>query len=246
MNPTLAAEGGYQAFTLGGAEWALLVGAAVIGAFALLLAFVLLKGVLAKEQGTDKMIEIAGAIQEGALAYLRRQFKTIAIIVIPLALVVFATSGEVLKPVSEVTGIVTDQGAAVVTTAEVALSKAEAGLFRTIAFILGCLASGSIGFLGMWIAVRGNIRTAAAARRLDFGGALDVAFKTGSVAGLATAGLGLLGASIIIMVFQNSASIILVGFGFGGSLLARAAGAGWLGPAPRRATTPHRWGVVGE
>jgi len=209
MNPTLAAEGGYQAFTLGGAEWALLVGAAVIGAFALLLAFVLLKGVLAKEQGTDKMIEIAGAIQEGALAYLRRQFKTIAIIVIPLALVVFATSGEVLKPVSEITAVPVE-----------ALSKAEAGLFRTIAFLLGCLASASIGFLGMWIAVRGNIRTAAAARRLDFGGALDVAFKTGSVAGLATAGLGLLGASIIIMVFQNSASIILVGFGFGGSLLA--------------------------
>jgi K(+)-stimulated pyrophosphate-energized sodium pump len=220
MNPTLASEGGYQAFTLGGAEWAVLVGAAVIGVLAILIGFTLIRQVLTKDQGTDKMIEIAGAIQEGALAYLRRQFKTIAVIVVPLAIVVFLTSGEVLKPAAAVIGIDTSQGSAIATVNEVALSQVQAGVFRTIAFILGCLASASIGFLGMWIAVRGNVRTAAAARRLDFGGALEVAFRTGAVAGLFTAGLGLLCASIIIMIFQNTASIILVGFGFGGSLLA--------------------------
>ena len=220
MNPTLASEGGYQAFTLGGAEWAVLVGAAVIVVLAILIGFTLIRQVLTKDQGTDKMIEIAGAIQEGALAYLRRQFKTIAVIVVPLAIVVFLTSGEVLKPAAAVIGIDTSQGSAIATVNEVALSQVQAGVFRTIAFILGCLASASIGFLGMWIAVRGNVRTAAAARRLDFGGALEVAFRTGAVAGLFTAGLGLLCASIIIMIFQNTASIILVGFGFGGSLLA--------------------------
>ncbi len=220
MNPTLAAEGGYQAFTLGGAEWAVLVGAAVIGVIAILIGFTLIRQVLSKEQGTDKMIEIAGAIQEGALAYLRRQFKTIAVIVVPLAVVVFLTSGEVLKPAIAAFGIDTPEGTTVGTVNEVALSQVQAGVFRTIAFIIGCLASASIGFLGMWIAVRGNVRTAAAARRLDFGGALNVAFRTGAVAGLFTAGLGLLCASIIIMIFQNTASIILVGFGFGGSLLA--------------------------
>jgi K(+)-stimulated pyrophosphate-energized sodium pump len=134
--------------------------------------------------------------------------------------VVFLTSGEVLKPAAAVIGIDTSQGSAIATVNEVALSQVQAGVFRTIAFILGCLASATIGFLGMWIAVRGNVRTAAAARRLDFGGALEVAFRTGAVAGLFTAGLGLLCASIIIMIFQNTASIILVGFGFGGSLLA--------------------------
>ena len=220
MNPTLAAEGGYQAFELGGTEWALLGLAAGVGVLALLIGMVLVRAVLAEEQGTDKMQEIAGAIQEGALAYLRRQFRTIAVIVVPLAVVVFVTSTEVLKPVEAAVGVVTEQGAAVVGVGEVALSKAEAGLFRTIAFIVGCIASGAIGFLGMWLAVRGNVRTAAAARRHDFAGALKVAFRTGAVAGLFTAGLGLLGASVIIMIFQNSASIILVGFGFGGSLLA--------------------------
>ena len=81
MTQVLAAEGGYQAFTLSGSEWAWLVFAGVVAIVALLLGVVLMRGVLAEEQGTDKMQEIAGAIQEGALAYLRRQFRTIGIIV---------------------------------------------------------------------------------------------------------------------------------------------------------------------
>ncbi|HET6665055.1 MAG TPA: sodium/proton-translocating pyrophosphatase, partial [Acidimicrobiales bacterium] len=74
--------------------------------------------------------------------------------------------------------------------------------------------------LGMWLATRGNVRTTAAATRSDFAGALQIAIRTGGVCGLATAGLGLLVATLIIMIFQNTASAILVGFGFGGSLLA--------------------------
>ena len=68
---------------------------------ALAVGFYLMQGVLAADQGTPKMIEIATAIQEGAMAYLRRQFRTIALILVPLAVVVFVTSTEVAKPVAE-------------------------------------------------------------------------------------------------------------------------------------------------
>jgi K(+)-stimulated pyrophosphate-energized sodium pump len=149
------------------------------------------------------MIEIATAIQEGAMAYLRRQFKTIAVILVPLAVIVFVTSTEVIKP-----------------DGSTALSFAQSGIFRTLAFIAGCLMSGLTGFIGMGLAVRGNVRTAAAAKTGSLPAALKVAFRTGGVAGMFTVGLGLLGATIIIIIFQNTSSAILVGFGFGGSLLA--------------------------
>src|SRR5207245_5548560 len=101
-----------------------------------------------------------------------------------------------------------------------ALSFAESGIFRTLAFLTGCLMSGLTGCIGMGLAVRGNVRTAAAAKSGSLPAALKVAFRTGGVAGMFTVGLGLFGATIIIAIFQNTASAILVGFGFGGSLLA--------------------------
>ncbi|CAB4881025.1 unannotated protein [freshwater metagenome] len=149
------------------------------------------------------MREIAKAIQEGALAYLKRQFKTIAVILVPLAAIVFVTSTKILKP-----------------SGEVALSFGQAGLWRTVAFVLGCFASGLTGYIGMTLATQGNVRTAAAALSGSMPRALTVAFRTGGVAGMFTVGLGLLGATGIIMAFQNTSSVILVGFGFGGSLLA--------------------------
>jgi K(+)-stimulated pyrophosphate-energized sodium pump len=199
----LAAEGGYQEFTLGGTEWFWLIFSTVTALLAIGVGFLLMKGVLAADQGTPKMIEIATAIQEGAMAYLKRQFRTILVILIPLVIIVFLTSTEVLKP---------DGG--------VALSFAESGIFRTLAFLAGCFMSGLTGFIGMGLAVRGNVRTAAAARSGSLPAALKVAFRTGGVAGMFTVGLGLLGATLIIIVFQNTSSAILVGFGFGGSLLA--------------------------
>jgi len=198
-----AVEGGYQAFELGGEEWFWLLFSAGTALLALVVGFSLMRGVLAADQGTPKMVEIATAIQEGASAYLRRQFKTIGIILIPLAIIVFITSTEVLKP-----------------DGEVALSFGESGLYRTLAFVAGCLMSGLTGFIGMGLAVRGNVRTAAAARSGSLPAALKVAFRTGGVCGMFTVGLGLIGATVIIMVFQNTSSAILVGFGFGGSLLA--------------------------
>ena len=85
---------------------------------------------------------------------------------------------------------------------------------------LGCFLSGLTGFIGMSLAVRGNVRTAAAAKTGSMPAALQVAFRTGGVAGMFSVGLGLLGATVIIMIFQNTSSAILIGFGFGGSLLA--------------------------
>jgi K(+)-stimulated pyrophosphate-energized sodium pump len=203
MMHVLAAEGGYQQFHLGGTEWFWLFFAAATALLALAVGLVLVRGVLAADRGTPKMIEIADAIQEGAMAYLRRQFKTIAVILVPLAIVVFATSTHVLRP-----------------DHSTALSFAQSGTFRTLAFLTGCFMSGFTGFIGMSLAVRGNVRTAAAARKGSLPAALKVAFRTGGVAGMFTVGLGLLGATIIIMIFQNTASAILIGFGFGGSLLA--------------------------
>src|SRR6187455_3339302 len=98
MLHVLAAEGGYQDFTLGSAEWFWLLFSAGTAVLALLVGFALMRGVLAADQGTPKMIEIATAIQEGAMAYLRRQFKTIAVIMVPVAVRVFVTSVQVLKP----------------------------------------------------------------------------------------------------------------------------------------------------
>ena len=203
MSALLAAEGGYQSFELAGGEWFWLIFSVATALVAIAVGFYLVRAVNAADQGTPKMIEIATAIQEGAMAYLRRQFRTIAVIVVPLAIIVFITSTEVVKP----DGVV-------------ALSFFESGLFRTLAFLAGCFLSGLTGFIGMSLAVRGNVRTAAAARSGSMPAALQVAFRTGGVAGMFTVGLGLLGATLIIIVFQNTSSAILVGFGFGGSLLA--------------------------
>jgi len=206
MTTILAVEGGYQQFTLGGQEWFWLIFSAGTALLALLVGFSLMRGVLDADQGTSKMREIAAAIQEGAMAYLKRQFRTIAFILIPLVVIVFLTSTAIDKPL-------TDGGGE-------ALSFAQSGLFRTLAFVAGCILSGLTGFIGMSLAVRGNVRTAAAARSGSLPDALRVAFRTGGIAGMFTVGLGLLGATVIIMLFQNTSSAILVGFGFGGSLLA--------------------------
>ncbi|HET6771794.1 MAG TPA: sodium-translocating pyrophosphatase [Acidimicrobiales bacterium] len=203
MVQLFAAEGGWQEFTLRGGEWFVLIGSALTALLAIGVGFLLMRGVLAADQGTPKMIEIAKAIQEGALAYLKRQFRTIGYILVPLALIVFVTSAAVDKP----------DGTS-------ALSFAQSGSFRTLAFLAGCLMSGLTGFIGMGLAVRGNVRTAAAAREGQMAPALQVAFRTGGVAGMFCVGLGLIGATTIMMIFQNTSSAILVGFGFGGSLLA--------------------------
>ncbi|MEY3655728.1 MAG: hypothetical protein RL114_86 [Actinomycetota bacterium] len=204
MSGIFAAEGGYQEFVLKGGEWLVLWLAAAAAVLAIAVGLFLVRSVMASDQGTPKMKEIAEAIQEGAWAYLKRQFKTIGLILIPLAIIVYVTSTKVLKGDG-----VTE-----------ALSQSQAGLWRTVAFIMGGVCSGLIGYIGMTLATQGNVRTAAAALTNSMPKALTVAFRTGGVAGMFTVGLGLIGATTIIMIFQNTSSVILVGFGFGGSLLA--------------------------
>ncbi len=199
----LLAEGGWQEFELGSAEWTILILSALTALVAIGVGLFLVRSVLAADQGTPKMQEIARAIHEGAWAYLKRQVRTIGRILIPVAAVVFFTSTEITRP-----------------DGSVALSFGASGAARTLAFLMGCLASGFTGYIGMTLATRGNVRTAAAAKSGSMADALTVAFRTGGVAGMFTVGLGLLGATVIIMLAQNTASAILIGFGFGGSLLA--------------------------
>jgi K(+)-stimulated pyrophosphate-energized sodium pump len=198
-----ASEGGWQDFTLRGGEWLVLALSGAASLLALGVGFFLVRSVMAQDQGTPRMVEIASAIQVGAWAYLKRQFRTIGLILVPVAVVVFLTSVAIERP-----------------DGSEALGFVASGAYRTLAFLLGCVASGLTGYIGMTLATRGNVRTAAAARRGSMQAALQVAFRTGGVAGMFTVGLGLLGATIIIALFQNTSSAMLVGFGFGGSLLA--------------------------
>ena len=122
----LAAEGGWQEFELRGGEWLILLGSAATALLALAVGLYLVKGVLAADAGTPKMQEIAVAIQEGAWAYLKRQFRTIGFILIPLAVIVFVSS----------VAIENEDGTEV-------LSFAASGTFRTMAFIAGCVPVGA-------------------------------------------------------------------------------------------------------
>src|SRR5436305_13415487 len=141
MTHFFAAEGGYQAFTLRGVDkfWLLFSGLTALAAIAV--GFSLMKGVLAADEGTPKMKEIALAIQEGAWAYLKRQYKTIAVILIPLAIIVFVTSTKVAKP-----------------GGEIALGYFASGSYRTLAFLAGCMISGLPGYIGLSLSTRCNFR----------------------------------------------------------------------------------------
>src|SRR5581483_3258332 len=195
----LAAEGGPIKAVFGSFEdralWIILG----ISLIALLFAYYLVREVLAAPQGTDKMKEIARAIQEGASAYLRRQFTTVGVFLVILTVAIFF-----LLPVPE--------------------GAVHGDLFirfgRSIAFILGAGFSGITGFTGMWLAVRANVRVADAARESGLRRAMRLAFRAGGVAGMFTVGLGLLGATVILIVYKTDATDVLVGFGFGGALLA--------------------------
>ncbi|MBV9661825.1 MAG: sodium-translocating pyrophosphatase [Acidimicrobiales bacterium] len=209
MRPEMrfVAEGGYQPFHLQNTEWVWLVFAALCGVAAIVTGFLLMQNVMKSDQGTPSMISIAKAVQEGAQAYLVRQFRAIGVIVIPLAILVFVTASRVTRTLPD-------------GSKHTVLSYGLSGLFRALAFLFGASLSGLAGFIGMSTAVRGNVRTAAAARGGSLQAALKVAFRTGAITGLFVVGLGLLGASIIVMLAQNTATATLVGFGFGASLLA--------------------------
>jgi K(+)-stimulated pyrophosphate-energized sodium pump len=170
---------------------------AVIGAIAiaaLVFAFLLVKEVLAADQGTEKMQEIAKAVQVGARAYLNRQFRTLAV----FSVIVFVLL--LLLPVNH-GGFSVQFG-------------------RAIFFIVGAVFSASVGYIGMTLATRANVRVAAAARGGGREQGFHVAFRTGGIVGMLTVGLGLLGASVVLFSYNQNAPTVLEGFGFGGALLA--------------------------
>src|SRR5579871_3965077 len=199
-----AGDGGYQQFTLSGGDKAILWLVIACGLIGIVSGVILARGVLAADAGSARMREIAKAIQEGAEAFLKRQFRTIVLIVVPLAILIFFTATKVVRP-----------------ECGIAMSFTENGLWRVVCFLIGAAFSGLTGFIGMSLAVRGNVRTAAAAvAGKGMPGALKVAFRTGAVTGLLCVGLGLTGAAGIFLIFQNSATAVLVGFAFGASLIA--------------------------
>ncbi|MGR6316770.1 sodium-translocating pyrophosphatase [Micromonospora soli] len=197
MSGTLAADGG--ALSLTGANVTYVVIAAVIALVALVFAATLTKAVLAAGTGTTNMQEISGAVQEGASAYLLRQFRTLAIFVVIAVVLLF------LLPVHDTDG-----------------NETLVKIGRSAFFVVGAGFSAFIGGAGMWLATRANLRVAAAAREREGGreGAMKIAFRTGGVVGFLTVGLGLFGASLVVLIFKGDAPTVLEGFGFGAALLA--------------------------
>ncbi len=175
-----------------GLEIICLLSVVAIAIAGLLYALILVKQVKKAETGTQKMQEIAAAIREGANAYLASQFKKIFPLIILITVLLFAISAS----------------------AETAFR-----LGRAIAFFVGALFSCTVGFVGMRMATIGNLRVAAAARR-SYGQAMQLGYRTGTITGMLTDGLGLLGGTIIFLIFGERAYEALLGFGFGGTLLA--------------------------
>jgi K(+)-stimulated pyrophosphate-energized sodium pump len=157
-------------------------------------ALLLVKQVRQADQGTLKMQEIAHAVREGANAYLYRQFRVVGVLIVVITVVLYF--------------------AAKASGAELSIAWG-----RAIAFLIGSTFSATVGFVGMRLATTGNLRVAAAAQT-SFGRALQLGYRSGTITGMLTDGLGLLGGSIIFLVYGEHAYEALLGFGFGGTLLA--------------------------
>ncbi|KQX61631.1 sodium-translocating pyrophosphatase [Angustibacter sp. Root456] len=178
--------------TISGSNLTYVVVVAVIAVLALVVSVTFRRQVLAASEGTERMQEIGRAVQEGASAYLARQFKTLAAFVVVVFFLLLALPAD----------------------------SSGVRFGRSGFFVLGALFSAAIGYLGMSLAVRANVRVAEAARHGDRDGGMRVAFRTGGTVGMATVGLGLLGASIVVLIYKGDAPKVLEGFGFGAALLA--------------------------
>lgn len=188
------------------AVWTVL-GTALIG---LLYAVILRKQILSEEKGTEEMVEVWEAIRQGADAYLGRQLRTVLPFIVILTVVLFL-SVYIVPPSAE--ALERFEG-----TDEASI-RLLVGIGRAIAFVMGAVFSLAVGQIGMRMAVQANVRVAAAARH-SFSDALRIAYRAGTITGMLTDGLGLLGGIVIFMVFANAAPDALLGFGFGGTLLA--------------------------
>jgi len=187
----LAQEGAFRVnFTAG--ENLALYAVVLVSLIALLVAYVLARQVLAADQGGEKMREVGRAIQEGSRAYLTRQFRTLSVFVALLFFLLLVLDAD----------------------------STSIRIARSVAFLFGAGFSGLAGFTGMNLAVRGNVRVAAAANTGGLRRAMPLAFRAGGVAGMFVVGLGLLGAAIVVIAYRGQAANVLFGFGFGAALLA--------------------------
>ncbi len=182
-----------QGVEFSSSEYAVVWAVVVIAVVAIAIGFVLRQQVLAADEGTQGMRDIGRAVQEGAQAFLNRQFKTLA----PFIVVV------------------------VVVLSFLPANSLDERIGRSVAFLFGAGFSMAIGYLGMNLATRANIRVAAAS--VTEGGrdkGARIAFRTGGVVGMFTVGLGLLGAALVVIIFIGEAPRVLEGFGLGAALLA--------------------------
>lgn len=181
-----------DAITVGSESVRIVSAVAAIALLALVFAVVFRRQVLAAGEGTQKMQDIARAVQEGAAAYLNRQLRTLVLFAAVVFGLLFLLPGD--------TGI-------------------KVG--RSVFFLVGAGFSAAIGYLGMSLAVRANVRVAAAAQHPN--GRTEgarIAFRTGGVVGMSVVGLGLLGAATVVLIYRADAPAVLEGFGFGAALLA--------------------------
>ena len=162
-----------------------------VALLALAIAYALRAQVLTQNEGTESMKEIAAAVQEGAAAYLARQFRTLSYFVAIVFALLFALPGDM-----------------------------DVKIGRSLFFIIGAGFSAYVGYQGMWLAVRANVRVAEAARQGSAQKAVEIAFRTGGVVGMLTVGLGLLGAVVVVLLYKADAPTVLEGFGFGAAMLA--------------------------
>ncbi|MEO3937793.1 sodium-translocating pyrophosphatase [Dermatophilaceae bacterium Soc4.6] len=180
------------AAALGGKDLTLVLAVLAIAVISLAFGMYFRRQVLAYDAGTESMRSIGDAVEEGAQAYLRRQFQTLVYFVV----IVFGLLFLLPAP-------------------DVAIKLGRSGFF-----LVGAGFSAAIGYLGMSLAVKANVRVASAARDGDRDKGMKIAFRTGGTVGMATVGLGLLGAAVVVLIYKADAPKVLEGFGFGAALLA--------------------------
>ncbi|MDQ2782482.1 MAG: sodium/proton-translocating pyrophosphatase, partial [Actinomycetota bacterium] len=189
--PTLAPAAS-TALDLAGNNLYLVYAVLAIAVIALIMGVYFRSQVLAHDAGTENMQTIGAAVEEGAQAFLKRQFSTLSIFVVIVCGLLFLLPADTMS-----------------------IKIGRSGMF-----VVGALFSAAIGYFGMSLAVKANVRVASAAREGDRDGGMRIAFRTGGTVGMLTVGLGLLGASLVVIGWKGDAPKVLEGFGFGAALLA--------------------------
>ncbi|HET6563430.1 MAG TPA: sodium-translocating pyrophosphatase [Marmoricola sp.] len=192
MSPVFLADSGAESVDLAGGNFVLVIIVLLIALVALGMAVMFRSQVLAAGEGTENMRTIARAVQEGASAYLQRQFRTLAVFAAIAFFLLLALPADDLA----------------------------VRLGRSLFFLVGAGFSATVGYLGMQLAVKANLRVAAAANEEGREPAMTIGFRTGAMVGMLTVGLGLLGASVVVLLYKDEAAHVLEGFGFGAALLA--------------------------